>query len=119
MRNASTILILLIGAFGTLAQDVSIPDPGLNGAIRQALNKPEGPLTQQDMLSLTNLNASRRNVQRIDGLEAAGNLVSLNLQINLLTDVAIPGTLTNLVDLDLLGNSLTNFSIPNGLTNLA
>jgi hypothetical protein len=35
----------------TLAQEVSIPDPGLNAAIRDALQKPSGPLTQQDLLS--------------------------------------------------------------------
>jgi hypothetical protein len=30
--------------------------------------------------------------ERIDGLEMARNLVSLNLQINVLTNVAIPST---------------------------
>jgi|GEM_PF-939092 len=103
----------------TLAQEVVIPDPGLNAAIRNTLHKPAGPLTQQDMLSLTNLDANRRNVRRIDGLEAARNLVSLNLQINVITNIAIPSTLTKLVDLDLSSNSLTNCIIPNGLTNLA
>ena len=63
----------------------------LNLAIRQALNIPSAPLTQENMLSLTNLNASRRNVRLIDGLETARNLVSLDLEINALTNVAIPG----------------------------
>jgi len=40
---------------GPLAQEVTIPDPGLNAAIREALDKPIGPLTEQDLLSLTNL----------------------------------------------------------------
>ena len=97
---------------------MSIPDPGLNAAIREALQKPTGPLTQQDLLSLTNLNASSRNVRSIDGLEAARNLVSLDLQINHLTNFSLPGALTNLSTLDLSVNPLTNFSLPNGLTNL-
>ena len=37
---------------------------------RVALQKPFGPLTEQDLLSLTNLDASRRNVSSIAGLEA-------------------------------------------------
>ena len=40
-----------------VAQKVSIPDPVLNGAVRQALHELQGPLTVQDMVSLTNLNA--------------------------------------------------------------
>ena len=103
----------------TLAQDVSIPDPGLNGAIREALQKPTGPLTEQDMLSLTNLNARNRNVSAIEGLEAAHNLVSLDLQINRLTNFSLPSQLTNLNALDVSFNPLTNFFLPGGLTNLA
>ncbi len=36
-----------------MAQEVSVPDPGLNAAIREALQKPNGPLTEQDVLGLT------------------------------------------------------------------
>jgi hypothetical protein len=51
--QTSFVLIGLIGS--TVAQEIAIPDPELNAAIRAALHKPTGPLTQQDMLSLTNL----------------------------------------------------------------
>src|SRR5216110_1905240 len=84
-----------------LAQEVSIPDPGLDAAIRAALQKPFGPLTEQDLLSLTNLNARSRNVRSIVGLEAAPNLVSLDLQINRLTNFSLPSGLTNLTSLTL------------------
>src|SRR5213592_3683459 len=100
------------------AQEVSIPDPGLNAAVRAALQKPFGPLTEQDLLSLTNLDASRRNVRSIAGLEAARNLVSLNLQINRLTNFSLPSQLTNLMALDLSVNPLTNISLPGGLAHL-
>src|SRR5262245_47130138 len=56
-----TLLILTGSPLSVLAEEVSIPDPGLNAAIRQALQKPAGPLTEQDLLSLTNLNARDRN----------------------------------------------------------
>jgi formylglycine-generating enzyme required for sulfatase activity len=102
----------------TFGQDVSVPDPGLNAAIRETLGKPAGPLTQQDMLSLTNLSARNRNVSSIVGLDAARNLISLDLQINHLSNVSLLGALTNLGTLNLSVNPLTNFSVPNGLSNL-
>lgn len=101
------------------AQEVPVPDPGLNAAVREALQKPAGPLTEQDLLSLTNLDASRRNVRSISGLEAAHNLVFLDLQINRLTNFSLPTELTKLVTLNLSSNPLTNFFLPSGLTNLA
>src|SRR5678816_2059008 len=91
---------LILSSVIVWAQDVSIPDPGLNAAIREALQKPAGPLTQQDLLSLTNLSARNRNVKSIVGLEAALNLTSLDLHSNHLTNFALPGTLTNLSYLD-------------------
>ena len=112
--------LFLIGlAAPTLAQEVSFPDPGLNAAVRAALQKPFDPLTEQDLLSLTNLNASRRNVRSIEGLEAARNLVTLDLQINRLTNFSLPSELTKLITLDVSVNPLTSFSLPSGLTNLA
>ena len=112
---ALTLTSLLVAA---RAQEIAIPDLGLNTAIREALQKLDGPLTEQDLLTLTNLNASRRDISNTAGLEAACNLITLNLQINRLTNFSIPDTLTRLTVLDVSVNSLTNCSIPNGLTNL-
>jgi formylglycine-generating enzyme required for sulfatase activity len=112
------ILALTNLVSSTLAQEVSIPDPGLNSAIREALQKPDGPFTEQDLLSLTNLNARGREVRSIDGLEAARNLLALDLQINRLTNFSLPSELTNLMTLDVSFNPLTNFFLPSGLTDL-
>jgi formylglycine-generating enzyme required for sulfatase activity/Leucine-rich repeat (LRR) protein len=102
----------------TLAQEVSVPDPGLNAAIRETLQKLSGPLTEQDLLSLTNLNARNRNVSSIAGLESARNLVTLDLEINNLSNVSLLSALTNLSTLDLSVNPLGSFSLPSELTNL-
>ena len=51
------------------AQEVVVPDPNLNTAIHEALGKPPGPLTQVDMLSLTNFGAIFRNITNLQGLE--------------------------------------------------
>ena len=147
MINVKTICFtvataMLTGFIGAAwAQDVSIPDPGLNAAIRDALHKPNGPLTEQDLLSLTNLDASHRDVSNQAGLEAARNLVNLSLRANLLTNFNLPAELTELTYLDLStnqltqvtlpvghprlsilalsGNTFTRFTLPPGLTNLA
>jgi formylglycine-generating enzyme required for sulfatase activity len=113
-----TLLILANVVASAPAQDVSIPDPGLNAAIREALQKPIGPLMQQDLLSLTNLSARNRDVKNIIGLEAARNLVSLDLQINRLTNFSLPTELTKLMVLNVSVNPLANFFLPDGLTNL-
>ena len=101
----------------TSAQEVSIPDPGLAAAVREALQKPAGPLIEPDMLQLTVLNAHDRNISNLAGLEAARNLNTLLLFSNHLTNFFLP-SLTNLVSLNLSANSLTNVTLPGGMTKL-
>lgn len=114
------VRILALTSFLTSlrAQEVSVPDPGLNAAIRAALQKPVGPLTEQDLLSLISLDAGSREVSSVTGLEAARNLEHLFLDSNRLTNFSLPGNLTNLSELYLLDNPLTNCSLPGGLANL-
>ena len=63
-------LVLIKLATASLAQEVIIPDPGLNAAVRETLGIPAGPLTQQDLLGLTNLSAISSNITNLMGLEA-------------------------------------------------
>ncbi len=114
------IATLILTGFmsSTFAQEVSIPDPGLNAAIREALQKPTGPLTEQDLIRLTNLSACCRNISSVQGLEAARNLKILDFDSNSFTNFALPSALTNLTILDLFNNHLTNFILPSPLPNL-
>src|SRR5262245_25944567 len=122
--NLKTILCVIstlaLASFITTApaQEVIIPDAGLNAALRAALQKPAGPLTAQDMLSLTNLNAGNRQISSVAGLEAAHNLRFLGLEENAITNFPIAGALTNLTNLDLSGNLLNNLVLPPGLGRL-
>src|SRR5437660_9294842 len=84
-----SVLVLFNFILSAGAQQVTIPDPGLNAAIRQALQKPTGPLTQQDLLSLSNLNAGQRNISSLQGLEVARNLSSLDLTSNHLANLSV------------------------------
>jgi formylglycine-generating enzyme required for sulfatase activity len=116
LRSLSA-LVAAIEIVTASAQDVTIPDSGLDAAVRAALNKPAGPLTESDMLQLTVLNAHDRNISNLAGLETARNLSTLLLYSNHLTNFSAP-TLTNLASLNLSGNLLTNISLPNGASNL-
>ena len=100
------------------AQEVFIPDTNLNAVIRGALQKPNGPVTQQDMLSLTNLGAIFRNITNLQGLEAAQNLVALDLQDNRITNASVITNLTKLTVLDLSENQFSQLTIPGAMTNL-
>jgi formylglycine-generating enzyme required for sulfatase activity len=120
MKTIPSILtaVILTGLLTPLrAQEVIIPDPVLNTVVRDALGKPAGPLTQQDMLALTGLSAIFRNITNVQGLEAAQNLVSLDLQDNRITSVNILTNMTRLVFLDLSENRFPQLTLPS-LTNL-
>ena len=111
--------MILAGLINTaIAQNVSIPDPGLEAAIRFTLQKTNGALTVQDLLSLTQLQAGNRHISDLTGLDAARNLTLLNLSENSFTNFTLPDTLTELRILDVDGNPLVQFTIPAGLTNL-
>ena len=114
---ALTVMAFISFATSTPAEEVFVPDPNFNAVIREALGKPNGPLTQADMLSLTNLGAIFRNITNVQGLEAAQNLVSLDLQDNRITSFDFPTNLTKLTVLDLSENRFPQLTLP-GLTNL-
>ena len=116
-----TLLALTRFTASTAAQEVTVPDPDLNAVIHATLQKPNGPLTAQDLLGLTNLQACCRNIASLSGLEAARNLRTLILDDNKLTSGSFPNALTNLTslsNLDLSENPLTDLTLPGGLTNL-
>src|SRR5580765_8464978 len=111
IRSLVLTLLAFTSSFASsLAQEVNTPDPGLNAAVRAALQKPSGPLTQHDLLSLTNLDASNRDINSVEGLEAARNLATLGLFNNHLTSFVLSNRLPNLTLLDLGFNSLSRCS---------
>ncbi|MDE0396873.1 MAG: hypothetical protein OXL96_03610 [Candidatus Poribacteria bacterium] len=69
---------------------VNIPDANLRSVIRDALGKSRfAPITTTDMVGLSALDASNRNIRELDGLEFATNLTELNLVDNPLSAPAI------------------------------
>ena len=126
----------------TMADVVSISDTALADAIRTELGlNPGDPITTDDMLTLTKLDAQAEGISDLTGLEHATNLTELTLngnQIsdvtplagltslqeldlqnnNQISDVAPLAALTNLTDLILNGNQISDLTPLSGLTNL-
>ncbi|MCL0106654.1 leucine-rich repeat domain-containing protein [Peptococcaceae bacterium] len=97
---------------------VTFLDANLEAAIRDALRKPTGDITKVDMAELINLEADRRGITNLSGLEYAVNLTSLQLEDNQITDITPLAGLTNLTKLSLEDNQITDITPLAGLTNM-
>ena len=100
---------------------VTIPDANLELAVRRTLNKPEGPLTADDLASLTKLDVEWQDVQGIEslaGLKHATALDTLNLWGNQIADLSPLAGLTSLTYLNLGDNQVVDVGPLAGLTNL-
>ncbi len=101
------------------AQLVNIPDPALERAIRQELNLPdEMPITQQEMLRLTRLDAKKSQIVDLTGLKYATNLTSLSIWENPISDLSPVAELTQLKRLDLGGCQVSDITPLANLTQL-
>ena len=90
---------------------IKIPDPNLERAIREELGLSSHlPITEQEMLRLTNFAAEVAQVENITGLEYARNLKRLYLRNNPIEDLTPLANLTQLEVLHLLGVPITDLS---------
>ena len=99
---------------------VEVPDPNLKQLIRETLSLPEAvPLTQQQMLRLTRLDAgSNRGITNLTGLEYATDLKDLRLCVNQIHDLSPLSELIHLEHLSLCANQISDISPLANLTNL-
>lgn len=121
--------------------DKLIKDDRLETLIREELEKPSGPLTKNDLLSLRRIFSLRGEaIESLEGLQYAENLEMLQLadnrirnlaplmHLNKLTEIALSDNeiadltplqdMTQLTDLDLSDNFVTDLSPLSGLTGL-
>ena len=140
-RSAPVLCIVLVctlsfSIFGCdyLVEDNLIPDVELRYKIRSELyirseiRSDHPPITEADMLKLTELDASHggfwdvaakaKPISDLTGLEYAENLVVLNLRGNRIRDVSPLEELENLKELNLSSNELINIRMLTGLENL-
>ncbi|MBT4502847.1 MAG: hypothetical protein HOC74_34255 [Gemmatimonadetes bacterium] len=100
------------------ADTLTFADAGLEEAVRAALGQPEGPLTREDGLSLTQLDASQRGIIDLTGIDQLGNLTSLVLMDNQVQELTSLAELTRLQFLNLAGNQVEDISLLANLTQL-
>ena len=101
------------------AQLVDIPDPNLKQAIREKLVLPdEIPITQQEILQLTGLDAKNRQINNLTGLEYATNLTWLDLSGNNISNLKSLAKLIQLERLWLYVNPISDISPIANLTQL-
>lgn len=90
-------------------------DPALDSAVRAALGKPLGFLSQADLLDVTEIDGSGLNIETLDGIEGCRNLTVLDLRENSIRSITPLENLVNLRVLDLGGNNVAQISAVSGL----
>lgn len=89
---------------------VHFSDPNLETAVRNAISKPEDDILPEDMLGLTRLQARYKNIQSLEGLQYATNLIDLDLDHNQVSDLGPLTNLNKLFSLILNYNLVTDLS---------
>jgi len=97
---------------------VSIPDAGLEAALREALAQPSGPLQSEDLATLTALDASSRGITSLTGLAFCTGLTELDLSGNNFSSLSALAGLTGLETLNINGNLVANVNPLAGLSGL-
>ena len=120
-ENCNDGKCLICAAQGTDPQSAhTFVDPQIEKAVREALGKPEGKITYEDLLQVQTLNCmgGTNTVESIADLAYMPNLTTLELRSNRIHDISVLAGMTNLTWLNLSGNKVSDISALEGLTNL-
>ena len=93
-------------------------DPNLESAVREALGRPQGPLTPEDFATLTHLRANQKDIRSLAGIEYFAILLKLELYNNRIVDLTPISQLKNLNVLWLDDNEIVDLTPLNQLKNL-
>jgi formylglycine-generating enzyme required for sulfatase activity len=94
-------------------------DSNLEAAVRLALVRATGILTDQDLLGLTQLESRARGIADLTGIDTLRNLTALGLAGNQIADLSPLAGLTNLRLLNLADNQVQDLSPLTALARLA
>jgi len=97
---------------------VTFPDPGLEAAVREAIEKPAGPIENTELAGLTYLSAFGRNISDLTGIEYCTDVTNLLLGSNQLVNLEPLSGLTNLQSLTMADNQISDITALAGLVNL-
>ncbi len=123
LRHTTLIFIsalMLCATLQTSAQVVNIPDLNLRAALAEHLGKEEGAqITRAEMATLTEFRADGREIRLLTGLEAAVNLVRIELRHNAISSLAPMANLVALDNIKLRGNQISDITPLAQLVNVA
>jgi Leucine-rich repeat (LRR) protein len=108
----------LNGSTTTFTAYIPFPDSNLEAVIREAINKPNGPINVFDLEPITTLTAQEKGISDLTGLEYCVNLQVLELRDNNISNISPLSSLINLRELGLWGNNISDISPLEGLNNL-
>ena len=129
----SIVLVMVLALFACgsagptaeMDEEVIFPDTRLEATIREAIDKPEGPISPSELKALTSLRYTptasdtlAKFITDLTGLEYCTNLTDLNLSKTQLSDLSTLASLTNLAELSLEQNEISDISPLASLTNL-
>jgi Leucine-rich repeat (LRR) protein len=103
----------LLQAANSLNPPVQFKDQGLESAIRDKLSRQHGPIYQNDIISITVLNAVSKDIRSLDGIDALSRLVVLNLADNSVEDLSPLSSLSMLRELNLENNKIIDLAAMN------
>jgi len=113
---------MLLVPFSRVQADsvVAIPDPNLEVAIREAIDRPSGYIYQSDLSgsTFTTLHADGSGIQYLTGLQYCTSLRYLYLDTNQISNISALAGLTSLKVLHLQANRVSDIHPLSGLTNL-
>ncbi len=91
-------------------QEVNFADANLEQLVRELLNHPPemGAITNAQLAEITELDATGRDIQRLDGIEHMRNLRILILEDNYIRDLTPLASLSRLSTLNLRNNHITS-----------
>jgi len=97
---------------------VNFPDHNLGVAVRTALGKTEGDIYASDLARIERLDAKKRGIIELSGIEHMKNIRRLDLRGNNIRDIGPINSLKTLTYLDLSDNYITDISPLYGLSSL-
>src|SRR5947209_4289870 len=95
-----------------------LPDKNLEAAVRAVLHEEKAELTDEKLRNVYVLEADKKGIKDLTGLDKCKNLALLKLTGNQVADLKQLKDLTNLQSLDLSGNKIEDITPLAGLTKL-
>ena len=98
---------------------VHFPDSNLRAAVAEALGKSiDAPITMEEMKTLEYFKAENKGIRDLTGLQFAGNLENLNLEVNQISDLSPIAGLIKLRQFRFSNNPVSDLSPLKDLKNL-